>query len=107
MHLGEVVGVELAHVVVAGCQQQDDAVMLEPSSHEHQRICRSLIQPLRVADQAEHRPLAGQFGQQAERPKLGEELTGSGFCVVQPERPSQRGGLGEGQAVDPVQDRPQ
>jgi hypothetical protein len=109
VHLGEAVGAELAHVVVAGRQQQDDAVVLEPPGHEHQRVRRRLVQPLRVADQAEHRPLAGQLGQQAERPKSDEELVGCGcgLGVDQPERSPERGGLGEGQAVDPVQDRPQ
>ena len=64
-------------VVVAGGDQQDDPLGLEPPGREGEGVGRRLVQPLGVVDQADQRPLLGHLGEQAQRAHTDQEAVGA------------------------------
>ena len=98
-HVGRL---EHADVALAGGEQQDDALGVEAAGDELQRVRRPGVEPVRVVDEAQHRPLLGELGQQRQTGGVDEEAL-LPSAVRQPERGLQRGGLWRGQAVDEAQ----
>ena len=64
--LGHAAGVEAALLAVPSREQHDDALGVEPARDEQQGARRRGVEPLRVVDEAQHRPLLGKLGQQRE-----------------------------------------
>ena len=95
-HVGRL---EHAHVALARGEQEHDALGVEPPCDELQRIRGPGVEPMRVVDEAQHRPLLGELGQQRQAAGVDEEAL-LPAAVREPERGPQRGGLGRGQAVD-------
>ena len=98
-HVGRL---EHAHVALAGAEQEHDALGVEPARHELQRVGRPGVEPVRVVDEAQHRPLLGELGQQRQAGGVDEEAL-LAPAVREPERGPQRGGLRRGQAIDEAQ----
>ena len=95
-HVGRL---EHADVALARGEQEHDALRVEPARDELQRVRGAGVEPVRVVDQAQHRPLLGKLGQQRQTGGVDEEAL-LPAAVREPERGPQRGGLGRGQAVD-------
>jgi hypothetical protein len=64
--LGKAGAGERAHIPLAGSEQHDDAFCLEASGNERERVRRGLVEPVRIVDQAQERPVGGDLGQEAE-----------------------------------------
>ncbi len=95
-HVGRL---EHTHVALARGEQEHDALGVEPPCDELQRVRGPGVEPMRVVDEAQHRPLLGELGQQRQAGGVDEEAL-LPAAVREPERGPQRGGLGRGQAVD-------
>jgi hypothetical protein len=64
--LGQAGGGEAAGVAVAGGEQADHALGLQAAGGEGQRLGRGPVEPLGLVDQAQHRPVLGRLGEQAQ-----------------------------------------
>jgi hypothetical protein len=113
--LGQAGGRELARVAVAGGEQQHHPLGLKTAGGEPQHLGRRAVQPLGLVDQAEHRPVLGRLGQQAEHGHRHEKpvpaVRGTGLAAPagggEAEGAGERGRLGLGEAPGQLQDRPQ
>jgi hypothetical protein len=91
---------------LARAEQQHHALRVEPPRHELQRVGGPLVEPVRVVDEAQDRPVLGELGQQRETGGVDEEALLAG-AVGQAERRLERGGLRRRQPVEVAQRRPQ
>ncbi len=89
--------------VVADCEQQGDALGLQASGHERQRVRGRSVQPVRVVDQAQQRPVLGHLGQQTEHRDRHQEPVPL-HRRPQSERAAQRRGLAGRDRREPVRD---
>ena len=61
---------------ITGCEQQDNGLSGETTSHEREDLRRGLVQPLDVIDNADQRALLRRVGQQAEDGQPDQEAIG-------------------------------
>ena len=85
-------------------EDQGDRLGQQPAGDERERLRRGLVQPLRVVDQADQRPLLGDIGQQAQYRQSDQEPIRRA-AVAQPECRAQRVALRAGQVIQMVQHR--
>jgi hypothetical protein len=103
---------ERARVVVAGGEQQEDALGLQPAGGEGQRLGRGPVEPLGVVDQPDQWGFRRDGGQQAERPDPDQKAVAAAAVAIaavataaggQPEGSAERGALRFGEPPDPVE----
>jgi len=85
-------------------EDQGDGLREQTARNEAERLRRGPIQPLRVVDHAEQRPVTGSLRQQAQRGQTDDEAIRRLPCP-QPERRGKRVALGTRQTVEPIQQR--
>ena len=85
-------------------EDQPDRLGPQTTRHERQRLRRGRVEPLRVVDEADQRPLLGHVGQQAEDGQADEEPI-RGIAVAQTERGAERFALRAGKALHAIQGR--
>ena len=85
-------------------EDQGDGLRDQTARNEPERLRRGPIQPLRVVDHAEQRPVTGSLRQQAQRGQTDDEAIRRVPCR-QPERRGKRVALGARQTVEPIQHR--
>ena len=81
-----------------------DPLRQQAPGNERERACRRTIEPVRVVDEAQERPLLGGLRQQAEHREPHEERIRR-LAGAQPERDGERFALGCGQGLHQVGDR--
>jgi hypothetical protein len=104
--LGQPVRVELAGIVLARCDEHCDRIGVQTPRHEHERVGRRAVEPVRVVDHAQQRLRVCGRGEQAQDGHRDEEAV---LHAVgrQPERAPQRSVLHGRQLVGALQDGPQ
>ena len=85
-------------------EDQPDRLRAQPARHERERLRRRRVEPLRVVDDADQRPLLRRVGQQAQDRQPDEEPVRR-VAVAQAERRAERIALRAGQALEPVHER--
>ncbi len=83
-------------------EQHPDPVGQQPAGHEAEDLGGLVVQPLRVVDHAQHRPVPGRVREQREHGQADQERIG-GRPAHQSERHAQRLPLRPGQPVHAVQ----
>jgi hypothetical protein len=99
-------GEELGRVLVPRGEDHGDRLRVQPTGGEQQRMRRTVVQPVRVVDQAQQRPVLGQLRQQGQHRQSDQEPVAA-LAGVQPERRPQRPFLPSRQGVDAVEARPE
>ncbi len=89
---------------VARHQHQRDRLRQQPPRHEHQRLRRGAIKPLRVINHTHKRALLGHLRQQAQH-RQPDQKPIRRVPRPQPERDAQRVLLGDREPVQPIQHR--
>jgi len=85
-------------------EHEDDRLRLQASGHEREHLCRRLIEPLGIVDQAQKRLLFGGVREQAQHREPDEKPIGPRARRQAEGRP-ERILLGSRQALEPVQQR--
>ena len=85
-------------------EQQRDLFRQQAASYEHKRARRRTIEPLRVIDGTQQRPLFGGLGHQTENRQPDQERV-RGPPTAQTESDSKRVALGGGEALIQLEDR--
>ena len=91
-------------VPVADPDEECDRLAVKTAGHECQRLSRSLVEPLRVINQAEKRLALGPTGQQTKHGKADQEPVRR-WSGAQTEGDAQRGRLGLWKAVEVIEHR--
>jgi hypothetical protein len=95
-------GQRVALVPLALSEHEDDRLRLEPPGDEREHVCRRLIKPLRVVDQAQKRLLVGSLGKKTQQSQPNKKAIGPG-ARAQAERCPERIALGSGQPLETTQ----
>ncbi len=103
-HVGRL---EAAHVALAGGEEQHDALRAEPARDEPQRVGRGGVEPVRVVDQAQHRPPLGEPRTAATGTPRRPGSARAGRRRPGPSADPQRGRLGRRHAVEAAEGRAQ
>jgi hypothetical protein len=93
------------HPRVAHREDERNRFRRQPACDERQRLRRGPVEPLRIVDQADQRPIPGHLGQQAQDREADEEAIGR-IAAAQAERGAQCIALGTRQALESIHDRP-
>ena len=102
-HVGRL---EHADVALARAEQEHDALRVEAAGDELQGLRRAGVEPVRVVDEAQHRPLLGQLGEQRQAAGVDEEAL-LAAAVGEPERGAERRRLRRRQPVEISEPGPQ
>jgi hypothetical protein len=105
LQFGEPAGLEASKLAFAGGKQHDDALDLEPPGDEDECVRGRVVEPVRIVDEAQDRPLLGGVGEQAQSCQRDEEA-----IVASSGREAERSAKGSGlrwrKVLDVAEDRP-
>ena len=85
-------------------EDQPDRLRAQPPRHERERLRRGGVEPLRVVDDADQRPLLRHLGQQAQDRQADQEALRS-VTVAHAEGRAERSALRTGKALEPIHER--
>ena len=85
-------------------EHQPDRLRPQTARHERQRLRRRAVEPLRIVDDADQRPLLRRVRQQAQDRQADEEAI-RGVALAQTERGAERLALRAGEAVQAIDER--
>ena len=85
-------------------EHQPDRLRAQTARHERQHLRRRAVEPLRIVDDADQRPVLGRVRQQAQDRQADEEAI-RGVAVAQAERGAERLALRVGEAVQAIDER--
>ena len=103
LHPGQV---EVAALDRPQRHDQRDRLALQPPRDEQQRVGRRVVEPMRVVDHHQHRPVRGRRRQQPDHRRVHHQAIGR-RRRPQGQRALQRPGLDRGQVAQTVEHRPQ